>query len=209
MKQRTIPDYRKPLWEATLNGKRYVYPAGTTQMVPDGVAELIDQINAAMHPAAQDDYVPSIPGVTTEDEGKVLKVSGRKYVLAEDSDKELPVVTSTDNGKVLKVNGGKWEKGTDNDTKYDPLQLNATMTSETTMTTTVTAAELYAAISAGRMIHAIIGSTQEMVVSFLAGKTGTGDDATYDFGFLAGAGVWFHTDDLAANDTVVFTIAGA
>lgn len=39
-----IPDNMRP-WEATINGLKYVYPAGTTQEVPDEVAALIERIS--------------------------------------------------------------------------------------------------------------------------------------------------------------------
>lgn len=39
-----IPDNMRP-WEATINGIKYVYPAGTTQEVPDEVAGLIERLS--------------------------------------------------------------------------------------------------------------------------------------------------------------------
>ncbi len=39
-----IPDNMSP-WEATINGLKYVYPAGTTQEVPDEVAALIERLS--------------------------------------------------------------------------------------------------------------------------------------------------------------------
>ena len=37
-----IPDYTRPNWVCCIGGHRYVYPAGSTQEVPDEVAELIE-----------------------------------------------------------------------------------------------------------------------------------------------------------------------
>lgn len=38
----TIPDYTRPNWVCCINGVRYAYPAGSTQEVPDEVADLIE-----------------------------------------------------------------------------------------------------------------------------------------------------------------------
>lgn len=42
----TIPTYMQPDWFCTINNTTYRYKAGTTQTVPDEVAELIEAINA-------------------------------------------------------------------------------------------------------------------------------------------------------------------
>lgn len=41
-----IPTYMQPDWVCTINNTTYRYKAGTTQTVPDEVAELIENINA-------------------------------------------------------------------------------------------------------------------------------------------------------------------
>ena len=52
--------------------------------------------------------VTELPAVTSDDNGKVLMVSGGKWV-AGTLTKELPLVTTTDAGKVLTVNeSGQW-----------------------------------------------------------------------------------------------------
>lgn len=43
----TIPNYMTPYWRCNINNVEYAYLAGTTQTVPDEVAALIDQYNAA------------------------------------------------------------------------------------------------------------------------------------------------------------------
>jgi hypothetical protein len=45
MKTVLIPDFMKPDFVCTINGVRYSYPAGTTQEVPDEVADLIENNN--------------------------------------------------------------------------------------------------------------------------------------------------------------------
>lgn len=44
----TIPTYMQPDFICTINNVTYRYKAGTTQEVPDEVAELIDNINASI-----------------------------------------------------------------------------------------------------------------------------------------------------------------
>lgn len=44
----TIPTYMQPDFVCTINNTTYRYKAGTTQTVPDEVAELIENINAAI-----------------------------------------------------------------------------------------------------------------------------------------------------------------
>lgn len=54
----------------------------------------------------------SLPDVTAADNGKVLKVANGEWEVGEET-KELPTVTASDNNKVLKVAGGTWTKGTE------------------------------------------------------------------------------------------------
>lgn len=44
----TIPTFMLPDFVCTINTKTYRYKAGTTQTVPDAVAELIENINASV-----------------------------------------------------------------------------------------------------------------------------------------------------------------
>lgn len=44
----TIPTYMQPDFVCTINNVTYRYKAGTTQTVPDEVAELIENINASV-----------------------------------------------------------------------------------------------------------------------------------------------------------------
>jgi hypothetical protein len=54
----------------------------------------------------------SLPATTTDDNGKVLTVSGGVWSAVTPTP-ELPVVNADDNGKVLKVADGAWGIGTD------------------------------------------------------------------------------------------------
>jgi hypothetical protein len=87
MATRTIPDNPRHWWECTVNGKKYTYKSGETVDVPDAVADVIDAINRANErPAEKPD--PVLPKITAADEGKVVKVVGGKYVLADIQDAE-------------------------------------------------------------------------------------------------------------------------
>lgn len=87
MATRTIPDNPRPWWECTVNGKKYTYKSGATVDVPDAVADVINAINRANErPTATPD--PVLPKITAADEGKVVKVVGGKYVLADIKDAE-------------------------------------------------------------------------------------------------------------------------
>lgn len=59
------------------------------------------------------DVVPSLPSVTTSDEGKALVVdsNGNWVAGVPDVPDELPAVTSADNNKILKVTNGAWGVG--------------------------------------------------------------------------------------------------
>ena len=61
----TIPDYTRPNWVCCINGVRYAYPAGSTQEVPDEVADLIeDQMEQVPVP---EPVQPEGGGVSWED----------------------------------------------------------------------------------------------------------------------------------------------
>lgn len=52
-------------------------------------------------------WITGVPTVSTEDDGKVMKVVSGEWV-AEEETKELPGVTENDNGKFLQVVDGAW-----------------------------------------------------------------------------------------------------
>ena len=51
-----------------------------------------------------------LPQVSSQDNGKVLKVVQGEWNIDEDEGDRLPVVTSSDNGKILTVKNGAWDK---------------------------------------------------------------------------------------------------
>lgn len=51
-----------------------------------------------------------LPQVSSQDNGKVLKVVNGEWNIDNDEGDRLPVVTSSDNGKVLTVKNGAWDK---------------------------------------------------------------------------------------------------
>lgn len=80
----------------------------------DDVAEYViipDMINAIAALIASG-ATAELPAVTTDDNGKLLTVSGGKWTKAT-AQTELPAVTADDNGKVLKVADGVWAVGAD------------------------------------------------------------------------------------------------
>lgn len=101
-----IPNDSHP-WRCNINGVEYVYAAGSTQSVPEEVAQLIHEIEtSAPVPAPVDPPIaPELPAVSASDNGKLLGVSAGKWDKVSET-KELPAYTSSDNGKVLKVNSG-------------------------------------------------------------------------------------------------------
>lgn len=115
MKSVKIPDDRKPCFECSINGKRYKYPAGATVSVPDEVADVIANVNAAKPQHVTTSPTQEIRKPTAA--GKVLKSvargDGYEYEEGEDAGSILPAVSSTDNGKVLKVVNGAWAVGAD------------------------------------------------------------------------------------------------
>lgn len=110
-----IPDNARP-WRCNINGVEYCYEAGSTQSVPEEVAQLIHDIEAAAKkPAPVDPPTPhELPAVSAADNGKLLGVSSGKWGKVS-APSELPAYTSSDNGKVLKVNSGgtgvEWGSG--------------------------------------------------------------------------------------------------
>ena len=77
-----IPDNSHP-WRCNINGVEYVYAAGTTQSVPEAVANLIHEIETAQpQPAPVDPPIPmpeppapELPSYAAGDAGKVLSVN--------------------------------------------------------------------------------------------------------------------------------------
>lgn len=131
MATRTIPDDVQPYWSCTVNGKKYTYRSGETVNVPDSVAAVIDAINEGKK-RPEPEYVPTLPVITEADEGKVPTAAGGRYVLAGVSTAPLDVnVTRTK----------------DSETDKDVLTLDKT------------AEELYEAVSAGRMVRAMMQVT--------------------------------------------------
>lgn len=51
-----------------------------------------------------------LPQVSSQDNGKVLKVVNGEWNIDKDEGDRLPVVTSSDNGKILTVKNGAWDK---------------------------------------------------------------------------------------------------
>ena len=109
-----IPDNSHP-WRCNINGVEYCYAAGSTQSVPDEVAQLIHDIEAAAKKPAPVDPpfpipeppAPELPRYAVGDAGKVLAVN-------DDGDgvewKEAGggggVLIATDTSGTLDVTGG-------------------------------------------------------------------------------------------------------
>lgn len=88
-----IPSNTKPFWVCEINGKVYSYIAGSTQAVPDEVADLIDNINAMKPKEAAEPGVAGqvwtrlekgaawadLPAATEETAGAVKKGVGVNY----------------------------------------------------------------------------------------------------------------------------------
>ena len=120
MREVTIPNDYNP-FRLEVNGRIYSYKAGTTQSVPDEVAELIDKYNKSK-PVPKQNSIIDNSGLSFQktDADKVLKVKedGSDVEWAEGgggSGSDLPEYTAADAGKVLAVNedgtGVKWSEG--------------------------------------------------------------------------------------------------
>lgn len=109
--------------------------------------------NNASEAIATGDYVPrneftsfkdsvaktytAFPAVTTEDNGKVMKVINGVWGKGDDekggeSGTTLPAVTESDNGKVLKVVNGQWTTGDDNNDTLTDSQLETVVSGKVT-----------------------------------------------------------------------------
>lgn len=210
MQTRTIPKDTYPWWECKINHRKFRYPAGETVPVPDEVAAMIDEINAAAkRPDAP--YLPRLPDITAADDGKVLRAVGGKWVLTDSS--ELPVVSPEDENKTVQVVGGAW-------TATDVL-LNTEGTIGSngdkvpTVTLDVDAETLYNAVAAGKTvaINTVYEAEEEgepdvpvtWLVHMACLKATVGSADFYDFSYFNSDGLEYAVDGLAADDVVVLT----
>lgn len=189
MQIRTIPKDTYPWWSCKINHKEYRYPSGATMGVPDEVAALIDGINAAKRQPEQA-YIPHLPDITPADEGKVLKAVGGQWVLAEEA--QTPDAAPLEVTMTLSESGGK-----------------------TVVTFNKTAAEMFAAAAAGKMV---IGTgqipdeentvTMTAVLPIEVFRVENGGSALYVFKMrcdMSEADNLFIGKYLAADDPVVLT----
>lgn len=160
-----IPEDSHP-WRANINGVEYVYAAGSTQSVPEEVAQLIHEIEtSAPVPAKVDPPIaPELPAVSAADNGKLLGVSVGKWDKVSET-KELPAYTSSDNGKVLKVNSGGTgvEWGEASGGGGGAMIVEVTNASET-YTAAKTFAEIAEAIKAGQDVILDVHADSESTV---------------------------------------------
>ena len=105
MREVTIPNDYNP-FRLEVNGRIYSYKAGTTQSVPDEVAELIDMYNQSKPVPKENSIIDNNGlGFQKTDADKVLKVKedGSDVEWAEGG-LDIPEYTAEDAGKALKVN---------------------------------------------------------------------------------------------------------
>ncbi len=212
MATRTIPSDVQPYWSCTVNGKKYTYKSGETADVPDAVASVIDAINEG-NKRPMPEYVPTLPVIGDDDEGKVVKVNDGRYVLEEDGGggggAGLPDVTTEDNGKVLGVEDGEWAPVTPD--YHLPLSCTTTVTTneqdKTVVTFNKTAEELYQAAAMGRLIHGVADGEDMTVDSILPIETFRIDNGGIIYRFKmrmdANGDSLYMTDWLLGSDAVV------
>lgn len=211
MATRTIPSDVQPYWSCTVNGKKYTYKSGETVDVPDAVASVIDAIYEG-NKRPMPEYVPTLPVIGDDDEGKVVKVNDGRYVLEEGGGgggAGLPDVTDDDDGKVLGVVDGEWAPVTPD--SHLPLYCIVSMTKneqdKIVITLDKTAEELYAAAVSGRAMHGHsvqTSMTVDIIQQIEAFKLDNGD-ITYRFKMRADASgdALFMTEWLFGDDAVV------
>ena len=145
-----IPDNMKP-WRAELNGVKYEYEAGSTQTVPDEVAELIARSEKRDDaPAAKAPWEIEIP----EQEAPAS---------------ELPEVSADDNGDVLTVVEGAWAKAAPTGGNIIISRTGANNALDKTWQ------EIFDAVNAGKIVGIIIVySEEEIMMTFVGSLSATG-----------------------------------
>ena len=75
----TIPNYVRPHYNVTVNGKRYSFPSGQTVEVPDGIAEIIENdiaLDPREDPTAKLDVGKALRGVIERSITEAIVPSG-------------------------------------------------------------------------------------------------------------------------------------
>ena len=166
-KQITIPSDRGNPVIVVVNGRKYIYAAGSTETVPDEVAALLES-NAEIKAVPDRDVFAPLSAAGREDGSDVIPVyadkNGQLWVRKSDIGSGLPAVTADDNGDVLTVVSGAWGKAAPSgggngiwwvDLIYD------TEADDGTYTCNKTYAEILEAINAGENVVARSGYDDE------------------------------------------------
>lgn len=231
-----IPEDNKPWFECSINGKNYKYPAGATVSVPDDVAALIANINASRPKHVTPTPTQEIKKPTAANKvlKSVAKDGGYEYEEGEDAGSILPAVTSTDNGKVLKVVSGAWDKGdaptglptvtaSDNgaflgvsegawgkvDNPCTMAEVHGeigTLQDKTIITLSITAAQLAAMCSNGKLLKLDFALSESITVTCCLPVIclTTDNDGSVSYVFRVDTDKTYRTTSLGANDSVVF-----
>lgn len=151
-----------------------------------------------------------IPAVTSTDNGKLLGVSSGKWQKVDPPAAELPSVTAADNGDLLGVIEGAWGKVSAPSNIFVAMAtLSQNESEKTVVTLNKTAAELYAAVAAGKLLKfsATVseGVTIESCVACIAAKTDNDGTATYSFRYVDEDGAGYSGATFAGTDSVEFT----
>lgn len=123
---------------------------------------------------------------------------------------DLPDVTSDDNGKVLGVSSGAWNAVYPATNVFEATATASQGESDkVVLTLNKTAAELYAAVSAGKLLKTTTtldgGTTVVTIVSVSAASTTADSTTTYAFAYFDEEGTLYACGSLAGTDAVVFT----